>query len=141
MWDVRKEHNKRIVHNTHLTWKLIWVRICKCIRDSIYLLRWDAEDFKCEPQECPLLEAWIFNLRPTLPTPSSSGLQMSSPSLWCTPPSGFIKLKFNGASKGNPGPAGCGGVFKNSLGIILYIYIGSLGHECNNTTELWVLFQ
>ena len=51
-------------------------------------------------------------------------------------PSSFIKLNFDGASKGNPGPAGGEGVFRNSQGEILHIYTINLGHSTNNSAEL-----
>ena len=59
-----------------------------------------------------------------------------SPERWSLPPSSFIKLNFNGASKGNPRPQCKGGVFKNSKGEILHIYTINLGHSTNNAAEL-----
>lgn len=32
---------------------------------------------------------------------------------WLLPPEGWHKANFDGASKGNPGPSGCGGVIRN----------------------------
>ncbi|KAG9441971.1 hypothetical protein H6P81_017825 [Aristolochia fimbriata] len=48
---------------------------------------------------------------------------------WRPPPSGCIKLNFDGSSQGNPGPAGFGGVFRDHEGNILLTYAGPLGHE------------
>jgi ribonuclease HI len=61
---------------------------------------------------------------------------LQSPDRWSPPPSSFIKLNFDGASKGNPGPAGEGGVFRNSQGEILHIYTINLGHSTNNASKL-----
>jgi ribonuclease HI len=52
---------------------------------------------------------------------------------------GFIKLNFDGASKGNPGVTGFGAVFRDHLGNILLINVGSLGHTTKNVVELWGL--
>ena len=52
---------------------------------------------------------------------------------------GFFKLNFDGASKGNPSPAGFGGVFQHDKGYIKWIYAGFLGIESNNTDELYAL--
>jgi ribonuclease HI len=52
---------------------------------------------------------------------------------------GFIKLNFDGASKGNPGAAGFGVVFRDHRSHILLINAGSLGHTTNNVAELWGL--
>ena len=59
-----------------------------------------------------------------------------SPDRWSPPPSSFIKLNFEGAFKGNLGPAGGGGVFRNSQGEILHIYTINLGHTTNNAAKI-----
>jgi ribonuclease HI len=59
-----------------------------------------------------------------------------SPDHWCPPPIGFLKLNFDGASKGNPGPVGFGGVFRNNMGEIVCLYYGNIKHDSNNATEL-----
>ena len=61
---------------------------------------------------------------------------LQSPNRWSPPPSSFIKLNFDGASKGNPGHAGGGGVFWNSQGEIIQLYTINLGHSTNNAAEL-----
>jgi ribonuclease HI len=48
----------------------------------------------------------------------------------------FCKLNFDGASKGNPGPAGFGAVFQNDQSHILHIITGGIGYDSNNATEL-----
>jgi hypothetical protein len=37
---------------------------------------------------------------------------------WDPPPPRFLKINFDGASKGNPGLAGAGGIFWDSTGVI-----------------------
>jgi len=59
---------------------------------------------------------------------------MPSPNTWQCPPLGFFKLNFDGASKGNLGPAGFGEVIRNSEGIISHIMVGNLGFDTNNST-------
>ena len=56
------------------------------------------------------------------------------------PRSGFIKLNFDGASKGNPRKIGYGGVFRTCEGKILGTYMGVLGIDCNNAAKLWALY-
>ena len=55
---------------------------------------------------------------------------------WRLPPPGFMKLNFDGASKGNPGPTGYGGVIHTDQGKVTYIYYGFIGHATNNATKL-----
>ena len=50
-------------------------------------------------------------------------------------------MNFDGASKGNPGPAGYGGIFRNSQGEIEAIFYGSIGWDTNNSAELEGLWQ
>lgn len=53
----------------------------------------------------------------------------------------MIKLNFDGASKGNPGQAGYGGIFQDCRGNPLLIFFGSIGWDTNNSAELEGLWQ
>ena len=50
-------------------------------------------------------------------------------------------MNFDGASKGNPGQVGFGGIFRNSDGNILQIYYGSIGINSKNSAELEGLWE
>jgi ribonuclease HI len=83
-------------------------------------------------------------LAPSNPSPTilhDSTKAFSIPSSWSFPPPGFIKLNFDGASKGNPGPVGFGAVLRDWTRQITYILVGHLGHDTNNSTELWGLLK
>ena len=54
---------------------------------------------------------------------------------------GFVKLNFDGASKGNPILIGFGMVFRDDQGNIILILASSLGHDTNNVAELLALIQ
>jgi ribonuclease HI len=58
---------------------------------------------------------------------------------WKLPPEGSLKLNFDGASKGNLGRTGTGGVIRDSQGKIIPLYTGSLGNSTNNTAEFGAL--
>jgi hypothetical protein len=45
------------------------------------------------------------------------------------PPQGFLKLNFDGASRGNPGLGGVEGIFRNAQGKIISLYIVRLGQK------------
>ena len=66
----------------------------------------------------------------------SHPVQVSSPRYWNPPPEGTFKLNIDGAAKGNPVPAGYGGVIRNSEGTILSLFWGSIGSITNNMAEL-----
>jgi ribonuclease HI len=50
-------------------------------------------------------------------------------------------MNFDGALKGNPGPAGFGVVLRNSTEQINYILAGHLIHDTNNSAEIWGLIR
>ena len=60
----------------------------------------------------------------------------SSPSSWSPPPPQMYKINLDGASKENPGPTSYGGICRDHSGRILLIFLGSLGSDTNNSTEL-----
>ncbi|XP_042964017.1 uncharacterized protein LOC122298309 [Carya illinoinensis] len=60
---------------------------------------------------------------------------------WKRPPQDWMKLNSDGSSLGNPGPAGAGGVIRDSLGRIHSAYSVFLGHGSNNYAELRSLLE
>ena len=54
---------------------------------------------------------------------------------WLLPPDGWSKANFDGASKGNPGPSGCGGVIRNSFGEGIATFASPLGTQTNHLAE------
>jgi hypothetical protein len=68
------------------------------------------------------LKEWSLKL----PAPCAPSI-LSDVKTWIPPQTGFLKLNFDGASKGNPGKAGEGGVIKDSGGEIIRMYAASIG--------------
>jgi len=60
---------------------------------------------------------------------------------WTAPPTHTFKLNFDGASKGNPGMVGFGGILRNHEGTPLQLYFGNIGWDTNNSAELEGLWQ
>jgi ribonuclease HI len=50
-------------------------------------------------------------------------------------------MNFDGALKGNPVPSGFGVVLQNCTGKITHILARNLGHDTNNTDEIWGLIR
>lgn len=60
---------------------------------------------------------------------------------WQPPPPGFLKFNIDGASKGNLGVVGYGGVIRDEQGNIKVIFHSHLGKATNNMAELMALEQ
>ena len=58
---------------------------------------------------------------------------------WKPTPHDFMKFNIDGASKGNPGMAGYGGVIRDEKGCIKVIFHSQLGNSTNNMAELMAL--
>ena len=54
---------------------------------------------------------------------------------WSFPPENWHKANFDGAAKGNPGPAGCGGIIRNSSGGGIATISSPIGHQTNHLAE------
>jgi ribonuclease HI len=140
LWQTWKERNRRIFRGSSLPWQHCWHQCHSNIMETIHIQRWSDADLTGTPSELPIFQHWTP--LPSLQAPPSTCPPPSrSPSFWSPPPEDFIKLNFDGASKGNPGAAGYGVVFRNHYGHILLISAGSLGHSTNNAAELWGLIK
>ncbi|XP_074314431.1 uncharacterized protein LOC141649645 [Silene latifolia] len=58
---------------------------------------------------------------------------------WVPPPHSWVLLNTDGASKGNPGPAGGGGIFRDETGDFLHAYYFSCGSCSSMKAELLAL--
>ena len=120
----------------------IWQRSKENIRETILTEKWTDEDWKAVGIEAIILEQ--LNLKPQM---LSQGLwkfrppRQSIEEQWRPPQPGFLKLNYDGASRGNPGQAGLGGIFRNSRGTVCRFYALDLGHATNNEAELVAVKQ
>jgi ribonuclease HI len=140
LWQIWKERNKRIFHSQPSSPEATWEKVKSLIQETTRSKPWTEEDQKCRPEEYSILQNWQpvtsnltkqnVNLRPP-----------DSPSSWSPPPAHFIKVNFDGASKGNPGPAGYGAVLRNADGAIIGLEAGFLGETSNNVAELTGLLR
>lgn len=67
--------------------------------------------------------------------------QTQSPEKFSYPGENFIKLNFDGASKGNPGLTSFGGIFRDSERRTRWVYADWGGIMTNNEVELMVVYQ
>jgi hypothetical protein len=97
------------------------------------------EDWNINQHERGIMHA--LNLDPrNMPHISITTSPLSSaPSRWFPHPLNFIKLNIDGGSKGNSGMVGYGGIFKSDNGTILRNFVGKLGLDKNNVTQIKAL--
>lgn len=135
-----KNETKKIFHSKASTSGLTWEKIVTLVKETIRSKPWKLEDLNCNPEEQSILHSWQPNLTNQL-TIKAPKRQHSSPTIWTPPPTDFIKINFEGASKGNSGLAGYGATLRNSNGEILCLVAGYLGETTNNAAELTGLLQ
>eukprot|EP00253_Pinus_taeda_P031554 PITA_31554 len=142
IWFIWKERNKRIFRGQNSRPEKVWEEISKAIRETVLSDRWDEEDWKMDQQEGRI--ATLLNLEFSLIYPRKerqSNPQVQSPNLFSYPGIHSIKLNFDGASKGNPGPAGLGGIFRDGKGKTRWVFAEWVGEMTNNDAELWAVHE
>ncbi|KAL0312659.1 UNVERIFIED_CONTAM: putative ribonuclease H protein [Sesamum radiatum] len=111
-----------------------------CFTSSAIIRRVMAYLWKLYKAKCFKLVHW----RGDLLVAKKIGFIFHSPSptppilcRWLPPPNGFWKLNSDGASKGNPGPLGAGGLIRDSRGKLIMAYYDFLGDQTNTFAELY----
>jgi hypothetical protein len=116
-----------------------WEKIRSLIKETIRSKSWTEEDLAMQPRGTMHSSKLAAHSNQSTQHQKHKG-QQTSPTTWTPPPAHFIKVNFDGASKGNPGPAGYGAVLRNS-GEILGLEAGFLGETTNNVAELTGLLR
>jgi hypothetical protein len=140
VWNIWKECNRRIFEDQSSSEDTLWETCRKQMLETIHLQSWSDLDFKAQPNEALILQRWDITPATHVGPHSSTYSHMRSPSSpehWCPPPHGFLKLNFDGASKGNPGPVRDLEVSSETTRVPLScLYYGAIGHDKNNVAEL-----
>eukprot|EP00253_Pinus_taeda_P021717 PITA_21717 len=124
VWNLWKERNSRIFKGKSSGPEEVWKRTLRQIRESILAENWAEEDWKTSEAEIEILkklnveQGMIYHQK----TKQNQSIANQSHAVYRKPPKGFIKLNFDGAAKGNPGPAGFGALFRNGQGETEWIY-------------------
>ena len=141
MWNIWKERNRRIFKNQSMTLEKIWKGLHQNINETLSIKSWTKEDFPSQPQEQTIWKNWQIQIQtPTVGNDNSSRHQTDKAS-WRPPPFRVFQLNFDGASRGNPGQTGFGGVIRDHQGKPLTTFFGSIGWNTNNATELESLWR
>eukprot|EP00253_Pinus_taeda_P006221 PITA_06221 len=113
IWNIWKERNNRIFKNVK--------KSSQCIYDPI--LR-QIKEMGLVPQGLLRKSSMVDVL-----------------DFWHPPLKGFLKFNIDGASEGNPGLAGHGGVLRDDKGDILFIFHDHLGKATNNMADSMAMEQ
>ena len=137
IWEVWKTRNKQTFENKERKLEEIWNSIKTHMKETITLQSWSQEEFTGERNECSIPQDFgLEEIPPDNSIAHSCLVQVSSPLLWIPPPARTFKINVDGGAKGNPGPAGFGGVIRNPRGSILSLFWGSIGSNMNKMAEL-----
>jgi len=142
MWHTWKERNNRIFRGVTLDWTKVWSKMVLNVKETVRSRQWDEDACRFSAEEKRIAAGW------EIVDSDLSGLryrpkvcQPRSPGHWQLPLQNSFKINFDGASRGNPGMAGFGGVCRNDKGEIVKVFFGKLGFDSNNSTELEGLIQ
>eukprot|EP00253_Pinus_taeda_P007130 PITA_07130 len=141
LWSIWKERNKRILKNQGSQIEDIWKRLCGNLQETLMLRSWSQEDLPSQTNEKSILDNWQLVLPQELQKHDRAKSSSINNCKWQVPPKNSYKLNFDGASKGNPGTIGFGGIIRNHEGSLLQIYFGNIGWDTNNSAELEGLWQ
>eukprot|EP00253_Pinus_taeda_P001855 PITA_01855 len=143
VWNLWRERNSRIFKGKSTGPEEIWKRTLKQIKESILAENWADEDWKTAEAETEILKKLNVDQGMIYQQVSKQNRQLASQirTAFRKPPEGFIKLNCDGAAKGNPGPAGFGGIFRNGEGVTEWIYVEHGGTMTNNEAEFMAVYQ
>lgn len=140
-WSLWKECNHRIFNSKARSIDDLWINLRKNIQETLAIRAWKDEDWPESHQEQLILKNWNLEFKSPITANITPPNRSTSPSSWSPPAPYSFKLNFDGAAKGNPGPAGYGGIIRNHKGESLQVYYGTMGSDTNNVAELEGLWQ
>jgi ribonuclease HI len=139
IWAIWKERNRHIFRNQSWPKGKIKETIISMTKETVQSYNCQTGRAKLTDQDSRILEA--FHLKDGC-NPNQvrrpPQLQVGECN-WKPTPVGSLKMNFDGASKGNPGRTGMGGVIRDSKGNIIWLYVGILGNSTNNAAEFGAL--
>jgi len=142
LWMVWKERNRRVFQNSTKDPEVIWERIVENMRETILVDKWESDEWKANSEEQEILNKLNLNLEMVhFKCVANQDMRIQSPEKFTYPREPFVKLNFDGASKGNPSEAGFGGIFRDSNNQVRWIYADWGGQMTNKEAEFWALHQ
>lgn len=140
-WIIWKERNMRVFLNETRDINHSIEIIIQNIRQLVHVKSKVDQDNKASNWDLQILKSFNLDNGTCVATVNRQREISTTLSIWKHPPLGFLKLNFYGASGGNPGMAGIGGIIRNSEGKIWHIYNRALGEGTNNEMEFAAMEQ
>eukprot|EP00253_Pinus_taeda_P002612 PITA_02612 len=142
IWFLWKERNRRIFRGQSYQLERVWEEMCKSIKETVLSETWQEEDWRMNQEEGGIASKLNMEFSMIYPRKENkNNPQAQSPKQFRYPGEHFIKLNFDRASKGNPGPAGLGGIFRDSKGKTRWVFAEWGGEMTNNEAELRAVHQ
>ena len=117
MWSIWNERNTRIFHSKTSYLFNVWQCLRSNLKETISLTNWDIKYFELTRMERQILADQDLDICVASIQPNQKSHSFNpSPDCWNPPPNGFLKLNFDGASKGNPRKVGYGFILRNNRG-------------------------
>eukprot|EP00253_Pinus_taeda_P002977 PITA_02977 len=135
-WTIWKERNKRIFQNDQRNLEFSQLTLTENVHQLILEKCSAVPDSQLSARDQYILQIFKLDNGHNISTASSQQEPRTGPFGWHRPPVGFLKLNFDGASRGNPGLVGIGGVIRNHKGEIPYIYSRALGEVIEGDSEV-----
>ncbi len=125
-----KGKHKSLLHET----------IFKNIQEMVLTSPQFCEDGEMDEPEASILKKIDISPNMCVFIPAKkNGCKDNSYSFFMHIPTHFIQLSFNGASNGNPGIAGCGGIIRDGNSEPVHVYAFLCGIATNNLEEFMTL--
>ncbi|GMP89161.1 hypothetical protein CsSME_00040847 [Camellia sinensis var. sinensis] len=159
VWLAIRDH-RWLQTSEHQPWNLWLQTNLKCKERIIYQIPWgmvflytmwkiwkDRNNFIFRHEDCTMYEATRYIQQQAIETYEAfysdhlTGQFLHHKTNWNLPFAGTIKLNSDGCSKGNPGPAGYGGLFRDERGAWVHGYHGRLEEATSLEAELWGVYR
>lgn len=141
IWNVWKERNKRIFKEVKTASLSLVELIVKQLKETFGTTVRILPKIPPSVEELRILQ--LLDMQGVIPQgiDKKESMRDNVEEFWHPPPDGFLKYNIDGASKGNSGEAGFGGVLRDDTGCIISLFHGHLGKATNNMAELMALEQ
>lgn len=141
IWSLWKERNRRIFRERSCQPARIWQEICNSLKETVVFEAREEEYGKMNEEERRIVSKLNMDFRMIYPRKENRiEPHIQSPNQFRYPGEHIIKMNFDGASKGNPGPTGLGGVFRDSKRKTRWVFAEWGGEMTNNEAELLAVY-